>query len=102
MITSEKIIADLDLFRFHIENAQGHAHLYGEFNNILKQLVHFRELGEALNTRLASGILKTVDLLLRENRIGRIPGGAYRSGIHLTKKSLALKKMRQETEQKLP
>lgn len=59
--------------RSHIEHAPGHSHMYGEFNAILSYLMLYRDGGGEMTDNLANEILATINLLIRENMIGRRP-----------------------------
>ena len=67
------IIGALGRLRSHVEHAPGHAHLYGEFAGILADIAGYRRSGGDLTEALAREILTTVDLLFRENMVGRRP-----------------------------
>ena len=73
MITADTIASDFRLFRTRVERAPGHGYLYHDFGAILRRLTQFRTNSGSLEESLAQEILSTVDLLLRENSVGRRP-----------------------------
>jgi hypothetical protein len=73
MTTANTIANDLSLFRMRVEHAAGHGYLYNDFDAIVGRLAQFRIDGGSLDEGLAREILSTVDLLLRENGVGRRP-----------------------------
>jgi hypothetical protein len=73
MNTADTIASGLRSFRIRVEHAAGHGHLYRDFDAIIACLTQFRTNGAILDEGLAQEILNTVDLLLRENSVGRRP-----------------------------
>ncbi len=72
------IIGLLKTLQSRVASAPGHSHLYEEFNVILTGLASFRAAGGMPTAALASEILAAVDILLKENGVGRRPwAGAW-------------------------
>lgn len=67
------IIDALRNLRNQVEYAPGHQHLYEEFDEVLRNLVRYRDAGGLLTPTLAREMLATIDLLLQENMVGRRP-----------------------------
>lgn len=57
-----------------MEHARGHNHLYGDFDDVLGDLMRYQKAGGVMTENLAREALATIDLLLQENIAGRRPG----------------------------